>query len=220
MRSERIVVIPVAGEATRMGELSSDTPKCLLRTGNNRTLLEQIVKFWDAERTIVIMKDHIGAIAAEMDRVVKSMWGDAKHWVPVYSAEKTLSQSIKLCAPWIDHHFVVVMGDCLWDGEFEEGWVGVRGLAVAERGCCDWSRSYAVDVNRVGGVVGVIEKPLLGLGAWWFHGDDIEIFGAREGMEGVVRKVSEAASVKFTSVTFAGHYLNVTYPEDLKRWES
>lgn len=77
----------------------------------------------------------------------------------------------------------------------------------------DWGRSYAVDIGLPGAV---IEKPRLGLGAYFFRWSILPHLEKEKSITGVLDKAIQERSV--VNIPFTGKYLNVTYPEDLERW--
>jgi choline kinase len=199
-------IIPVAGEGTRMGGLTESVPKCLLKTANGKTLLKQVVEFWAADRYVVILNNFVSAISAEMD-------GLDVDWSPIESSEPTLAGSLWLTESVVETPFVIALGDCLFNGEFEQDCL--RGVGV-KAGTGEFHRSYAVGTNHDGDMTSLIEKPLLGLGCYWFDHSDLIYFRDGGGMEHGLQRAMAKNSFKVNR--FTGDYINVTYPEDLENW--
>jgi len=200
-------IIPVAGQGTRMGGLTESLPKCLLKTKNGKTLLEQVVDFWKSDVYVIVLNEFGSEIAAVMN-------GLGVNWIPVQTEEKTLGASLWRARSHVETPFVLALGDCLFDGEFET--TCLRGVGVKE-GSGEFFRSYAVGLDSEGNMGSLIEKPLLGLGCYWFDESDLEFFREGGGMEHALGR--GMAKHSFQVNRFTGDYLNVTYPEDLDTWK-
>lgn len=189
-----------------MGGLTETVPKCLLKTANGKSLLKQVVEFWAADRYVVILNSFVPEISVEMDAL-------GVPWTSVESSEQTLAGSLWLTNPIVDTPFVVALGDCLFDGEFEQDCL--RGVGV-KAGTGEFHRSYAVGTNGPGDLTYLIEKPLLGLGCYWFDDSDLIYFKDGGGMEHALQRAMTKNT--FKANRFTGDYINVTYPEDLENW--
>lgn len=200
-------IIPVAGQGTRMSGLTESLPKCLLKTKNGKTLLEQVVDFWKSDVYVIVLNEFGSEIAALMN-------GLGVNWIPVQTEEKTLGASLWRARSHVETPFVLALGDCLFDGEFET--TCLRGVGVKE-GSGEFFRSYAVGLDSEGNMGSLIEKPLLGLGCYWFDESDLEFFREGGGMEHALGR--GMAKHSFRVNRFTGDYLNVTYPEDLDAWK-
>ena len=205
MRSQTCI-IPVGGEGTRMGGLTETVPKCLLKTKNGRTLLEQVVEFWSADRYVVILNNFVSEITSTMEAL-------RVDWTAVKTTEKTLASSICLAQTVVNTPFVIALGDCLFNGTFEHE--VLRGVGVKE-GTGEFHRTYAVGHAGKDDVTSLIEKPLMGLGCYWFDSADFEFFSEGGGMEHALERGMAAHTFKVNR--FTGDYINVTYPEDLENW--
>ena len=142
------------------------------------------------------------------------MNGLGVNWIPVQTEEKTLGASLWRARSHVETPFVLALGDCLFDGEFET--TCLRGVGVKE-GSGEFFRSYAVGLDNEGNMGSLIEKPLLGLGCYWFDESDLEFFREGGGMEHALGR--GMAKHSFQVNRFTGDYLNVTYPEDLDAWK-
>jgi dTDP-glucose pyrophosphorylase len=127
----------------------------------------------------------------------------------------------------------MVLGDCICNGEFIFPKDMQQGIGVWEtQNIQDIKQSYAVEIKD-NFVSKVIEKPkkiinnLCGMGFYFF---DKRVFGyikltppspIRGEIEitDVIQKMIDAGE-KISPVLFKGKYLNITYPQDLKRAEA
>jgi hypothetical protein len=107
--------------------------------------------------------------------------------------------------------FVVSLGDCLLDGEFDGNFIPLLNGVGVMGGDSDFARSYAVG----DGVY--IEKPVMGMGVYFFTWFALPALNSEKSITDVLVKLS-ATGFTVEPFTFRGDYLNVTYPEDLDRW--
>lgn len=221
-------IVPVGGAHTRMG---GDMQKCLAKTANGRVVLEQVVAFWKEQgikRFLLVLNDDIGPISVLMDTLCMD---EDITWGPVWNAGGSLPEGISRCRTYVAQGPVLLaLGDCLFDGEF--GWKGTttprgeRGSPTSHRfssyytyfavqcGDPDFNGSYAVKLED-GSVSGIIEKPVMGLGAWWMGSELLECFKGSDLMT-CMEEVMKQRTAR--PVYFDGKYLNVTHPVDLERW--
>ena len=200
-------VVPAAGLGLRTRY--PDRLKCLLEA-DGKSLLEHTVRFWSehAEEFVIVVREGVSEIAALMDRLdVK--WGPAWQRSPE-GMSNAIMDGARVAQ---DGTIMVALADCLFDGRFDWPPEPFNGLAVKSAGQThdDWERSYAVSVKE-GEILGAIEKPILGLGAWFFKDkDNLEAMFAYS--TPWWRRV-----IGLRAVSFTGEYMNVTYGEDLNRW--
>ena len=208
-----LLIVPAAGRATRMGDLCKDKSKCLLEV-NGRPILRHILDYWsdyaDLIR-VVVMPDQVERVKgwAVYD------YDDVLAKPDLLNLPQAIAWTFERGGPQFDN-CVVVLGDCLVRGEF--AWDHLtypyNGIGVTD-GDTDFARSYAVQA-RGGMVGGVIEKPRLGMGVYFFHHDVMPILRDADTITGAVATITERVGMKL--VPFTGQYLNITYPIDLERW--
>lgn len=209
------LVIPCAGKGTRM---NSHVPKVLLKV-NGRSLLGHITYYWSGT-----VDDFIIVASRENLRAIKQNSGRA-----IFAVQEPLrgiADAILQAEPYVKDKFVVNLGDCLLQGEFEpddfELGIGVIKDAPYDGG-------YTVDVagNRV---TAAYEKSPrgkhLGMGVYFF---DKRVFDyIRKTPPSALRSEVEITDViqnmidageRIAPVWFKGKYINVTYPEDIRKAE-
>lgn len=215
-----------------MGDLCKDRSKCLLEV-NGKPILEHVLDFWGpmAEQVVVVCRPQ------DADEVRRLVWAhpmvyDVDEHMPVVAAEtvgpvdSVLRALEAVRAP---RRFVVALGDCLWDGEFEFDWVvesgkDWMGIGVQHDRMSAWGRSYAVyseaSVGAPGEIVRtVLEKPATGLGAYflsWLALPALERH-RRDSMTDVVAELIRQG-YWLRPIPFVGNYRNVTYQQDLEGW--
>lgn len=227
-----LAIIPAAGMGSRMGKLTEDgTPKCLLPV-NGVPMIVHVVRFWAdyAEKIVVVV------VPDKRDAFVLSLLSDAQvqDYLRMGGVLEAVIQHAPLGAPnavwqafdqigYCPKRFIVALGDCLFDGKFtrdprtevDRHWNRhwKCGVAVMDDSS-DMARSYAVDRN--GGPM--VEKPAMGLGAYFFTWYALSAFRGTVGasMTDVMERLRVTEGVELRR--FEGRYLNATTPEDLERW--
>jgi len=107
--------------------------------------------------------------------------------------------------------FIVALGDCLFDGEFGPMPEGpFTGVAVQHQPESEWGRSYAVGEHQ-----NLIEKPSLGLGAYFFTWSHLWALEQYQGITAAMGALEARTAVH--RIEFTGFYRNLTYPEDLQK---
>ena len=223
-----LCVIPAAGLGTRMGGLCKDTPKALLKV-NGKTLVRHVIDFWSprCEEVVVVLPQ--ATLAANPLPPFHLVQPTRVQCIP--QLQPTGPVDAILCAleqVRCPRRFVVALGDCLCEGEFDLSSLGDEdhGVAVHRDDASELGRSYSVGVyDDVSGaqvsreVCSVIEKPALGLGYYWFSWHALPALKKcrHSTMTAVVQELVESGQA-VRPVPFCGSYRNVTYPVDLDGW--
>lgn len=217
-------IIPCAGMGTRMG---LGKPKALLEV-KGIPVLWGVIKQWAGivDNFVIIVNPENEAQIREWLRKVAV---DAEF--AVQGEPKGLADAILQAEPYVEgKSFMVNLGDCLFRGNFDEKPFNL-GIGV-----CNSSNHYELrksyGVEAKGGLVTkVIEKPSALFG--WKCGMGIYFLDSR--VFGYIRKANvDPSGGDFTSIIqdmidagenispvwFAGRYINITYPEDLKKAEA
>lgn len=223
-------VIPAGGKATRMHpEGDFVLPKCLMHAGDDgdgtKPILQHIVEFW---REVGCNDFVVIASQADQKQVGEVMDFCDSPWRVVAPRKDTVPEALAACRPYVDasgrEKFVVVLGDCLFNGEFAWGPQSPVEASIGTMAAqgCDLARSYAVQYNNQFIVTKTIEKPHMGLGCYWFTSAVWEYLAESRGITEVIERMSQQAGGRsyrgVEAIPFEGDYLNVTYPEDLARW--
>lgn len=211
-----LCVIPAGGDGTRMG---CDGPKCLQEVGG-LPILTHVVHYWRKYCDSLVV-------------VTKHEWLEQFKALNFQSGQVEIigePEPMGICAAvlaGLEHcrcprQFVVALGDCLFDGvfDFEDLHFSRHGVGVMAADT-DTARSYTVALGYQASalcpsVMGVIEKPQLGLGAYFLNWTAVLALENAGGITDVVGKLAQTSVV--VPVPFVGRYLNVTYKEDLNRW--
>jgi len=202
-------------------------PKKCFREVAGKPLLVRVIEFWHkyAKHVVVVVDpadlDQAKAVTAPLAAYI------TKPRTSVVASEiatEGVNEAILVGLDVFGAHsqFVVGLGDCLFEGSFDlsllsHGYSGIGTMA----GDPDFNRSYAVEIDpdSIHGfpaVASVIEKPAMGVGAYFFNW---KVIPHLETMIGLTEAIYELAQTEcVVPVPFSGRYLNVTYPEDLERW--
>lgn len=210
-----LCIIPAAGKGTRMG--GTDIPKPLRKLRNGQPVASVVISFWArlASRVVVVI--------APEHREQWAYHDDSRNW-PAVPVQFTEQATPGVCGAIVDGlhaaggappRFVVGLGDCLFDGEFDfDGLSDFNGVGVMDISHSDVGRSYVVGQSvSYDFADAVIEKPMLGLGAYFFNWHALPALLDNVDITDVVSQLAQ-----FRQVPFTGRYVNVTFPEDLQRW--
>jgi len=209
------LVIPCAGKGTRM---HSDVPKVLLRV-NGRSLLSYITHYWSG-----VVDDLIIVASHENLQAIKHNSGKAIF--VVQEPLRGIADAILQAERFVGGKFVVNLGDCLLQGEFEPKNFDL-GIGVIKDAPYDGGYTVDVDGNKV---VGVYEKSprgrYLGMGIYFLDGRVFDYI--RKTPPSALRNEVEITDViqnmidhgeHIAPMWFNGKYINVTYPADIARAE-
>jgi len=220
------LVIPCAGRGTRLG---LDIPKALIPI-NGRTLLGHITHQWSD-----IVDGFVIVVSEENEQLLKQHSGNAEFIVQ--EPLRGIADAILQAEQCVKDRFVVELGDCFYSGVFREPGRFVQGVGVWKtKNLVEVNKSYLVDIK--GDLVErVTEKPSLhpadvdgylncGMGTYFL---DARVFNyIRETPPSVLRNEVEITDVvqnmidageRISPVWFEGRYINLTYPEDLRKAE-
>jgi len=217
-------VIPCAGKSTRMG---LGIPKVLLDI-NGRNLLSHITRKWST-----VVDGFIIIVSKENENLIRHNSGKAEF--VVQDPMKGIADAILRAETFVNEGFIVNLGDCLHKGEFEkrqfEQGIGVlKNNSLSIRS--EFRKSYSVEISKRL-VVKVVEKPsyypylFCGMGVYFFQP---KVFNyIRKTKPSPLRNEIEITDViqnmidageEISPIWFDGEYINITYPEDIKKAET
>jgi len=221
-------VVLCAGKGTRILPHSEDMPKVMIQL-DNKPILGYVIDYWKQ-----FIKNFIFVVGYKKEQVIE--------YVKNFSIDSSFIEQKKLkgIADAIYHvknlvsgNFIVVLGDCIFDGRFVFPNDMGQGVGVWETNNIeDIRRSYSVEIK--GDFLNkVVEKPkeifnnLCGMGFYFFNNkvfDYIKVTPPsklRNEIEitDVIQNMIDGGE-KIKPVFFKGHYINVTYPEDLRNWKN
>jgi len=219
-------VVLCAGRGQRLGAQANDLPK-VLSAVEDRPILGYVVDYWRR-----YTQDFVFVVHYKKEEVI-----DFVRRLPVTTAWveqpelRGIANALTYAAPLIENKFILVLGDCMCDGEFQFPDQMQQGIGIWETDELDAiRRSYSVEFDDQHKVYRVIEKPKVlpnrwcGLGFYFF---DRRIFdyirrtptSALRGeieITDVIQKMVDGGE-PIAAVPFRGNYLNVTFPEDILR---
>ena len=217
-------VIPCAGRGTRMG---LDKPKVLLEV-NGIPILWHVINQWagTVDGFVIIASPENEA------QIKECLQGVAEYEDVEFATQgdpKGLADAILQAEPYVKGKFVVNLGDCLVRGKFRTLCFDL-GIGV-QRNVIDgeYWKSYAVKTTAGGHVFEVIEKPKViegycGMGVYFLDNRIFDYIRKTEVMPGggdfteVLQNIVDAGE-EIKPAWFKGEYINITYPEDLKKAE-
>ena len=134
---------------------------------------------------------------------------------------------------YVPDRFIVALGDCLYKGKFQAHNQQLQCIGVYKtNNVTEIKLNYSIELNNDNNVCKVLEKPthivnnLCGMGIYLFHRrvfkyikktkpstlrNEIEITD-------VIQNMINAGEL-ITPAFFNGHYVNITYPEDIQKAE-
>ncbi|MFP3871311.1 MAG: sugar phosphate nucleotidyltransferase [Candidatus Aenigmatarchaeota archaeon] len=219
-------VVLCAGKGTRLRPHSERLPKVMLPL-KGRPLLAYVIEYWAQYTT-----EFIFVVGYKKEKVIDFVEGFERIEASFVEQKELngIADALTYTEDLIDDRFMVVLGDCLVDGEFDvppdlEQGIGVSRTDREEK----IKQNYSVEIEEES-IVGVVEKPtelvndLCGMGVYLFHKklfdyiektppsdrtDQVEITDVIQTM------VDHGEDIK--PLRFDGTYINVNTPKDLRR---
>ena len=222
-------VVLCAGQGRRLHPYTNDIPKGLHQV-NGRPILHYVVDYWRR-----YTQDFIFVVHYKKQDVIDFVRTLPINAVCVEQQElRGIANALTYARPSVEDRFILVLGDCMCDGTFLFPDNMQQGVAIWETEDLDAiRRSYSVEVGEKGLVSQVVEKPKTlpnkwcGLGYYFF---DQRVFdyiqqtppsklrGEVE-ITDVIQKMV-AGSESIAAIVYQGHYINITFPDDLHQAEA
>jgi dTDP-glucose pyrophosphorylase len=223
-------IVLSAGRGRRLNADSDDPPKVLHRV-KGRPILEHVVNYWKRYTQDFIFVVHYkkeDVIDLIQRLPVRSNWVEQKEL-------RGIADALTYAAPYVSERLILVLGDCLCDGQFLLPEEMRQGIAIWETEDADAiRRSYSVEINSETGLVErVVEKPKTlpnkwcGLGYYFF---DRRVFRyIQQTPPSALRSEIEITDViqnmivhgePVTPVLYQGNYMNITFREDVQKTET
>lgn len=220
-------VIICGGKGKRLLPITNNMPKSLVPI-KGKPILAYIVdyckKFSD-NFVFIFEKDNTG-----LEEFVKTLSINSK--CIIEEEPKGIANALLLTEKFVKNKFIVSLGDCIYNGNFIFPDDADQGFGVVETdNINDIRRSYSVEMTD-GKLNRVIEKPtvvtnnLCGMGFYLFNKNVFDYIrttkpsertGKVEITDVIQSMISSGEKIK--PLFFNGKYLNITYPEDLKKAE-
>jgi len=216
-------VILCAGKGTRLG--AENTPKPLYKI-KGKPILYYIIKFWKK-----FTNDFIFVVGYKKEMII-----DFVKKLPInaeYVEQKELkgiAHATHLTKYKVTERFIVVLGDCICSGNFIFPKKMENGFGMIKTNDINTIRnSFSVEVEN-GVAKKLIEKPsepktnLCGMGFYFFTKKVFEYISMtspskmRNEIEitDVMQKMIDSGEI-LKPVVLEGRYINITYPEDIKK---
>ncbi len=212
------IVIPCAGDGTRIA--GKRHPKCLLHIGKKPILLHiaDAWKRWCREFIVVVPRRH-AAIRSTLEKA------GVQFKLVVQERPDGAANAVLLAEKHIHEEFMVVLGDCLFDGILFMRESPYPGVAVwKDAGRNEISSNYGVRIKK-GRIVFVEEKPkktiryFCGMGVYFFGRnvfDVIRNMSATNGKKDITPLLEEYLHI-FSGLKpayFKGQYFNINTRRD------
>ena len=221
-------VIICGGRGTRLDPHTTDKAKSMIEI-KGKPIIDYVIDYWKqfASDFVFILgyraldiKEHVSNMSINCEFVIEQ------------GAPNGIAKALLLAEQFASKNFIVVLGDCLCSGKFSFPVDFVHGVGVWEtENDEDIKRSYSVECSD-NKIEKVIEKPqllvnrLCGLGFYFFNGAVFEYINktpqslrtSNIELTDVIQKMIDEGEL-ISPIKLEGKYLNVTYPEDLKRAE-
>jgi len=225
------VVVPAAGEGTRMGELAADRPKALVDVAGKPLLarvFDAVVPL-DVTELVVVVADPDGPIA---DRFGPSYDGTPVRYVH-QREPRGLGHAVLTAEPHVEGDFLVVNGDNAIDADLRPVWehhlaASPAATVPVEPVPPDVARGTGVAVVEDGRVRAVVEKPdelpaeLALTGVFAFTPSVFDALRRASPSERGELELSDAIDLlartgrRVDAVEFPGWRLNVNTPADVE----
>lgn len=224
-RPDTKCVILAAGKGQRFLGPAPDKPKVMIDV-QGKPLLGHIIDYWRqfTREFIFVVKYKKEVVTDYVRRLPISAT------IVEQTELKGIAHAVSYAEPHIPDRFALVLGDCICQGRFTFPPDMAQGIGVWQTAADeDIRRSYSVEIKE-GLVSRVVEKPQTlvnrncGMGFYFF---DRSVFDSiRRTPPSALRDEIEITDTiqtmidggqKISPLHFQGFYLNLTYPEDLKR---
>lgn len=224
-KNKKCVVI-CGGPGTRLNPITMDMPKSLIPV-KGKPILYYIVDFWRA-----YTNDFVFILNYKKEDIMKFVrtLPIRAEFIEETGEPKGIASALTYAKKMAGEDFILVLGDCICKGEFVFPADMRQGVGVWQTdNPDDIKQSYSVEIKD-NKIIRVVEKPsvlsnnLCGLGFYFFNQ---KIFDAicRTRPSLIKKRVELTDSIQtmiengeeIYPVFLKGEYLNLTYPEDIKK---
>ena len=218
-------IVLCAGSGKRITPHSKETSKVMIEI-ENKPILGYIIDYWNK-----YTNDFIFVVGYKKEQVIKYVTKLSINAEFVEQKElKGIADAVSYVKDLVSDNFIVVLGDCICDGEFifpEDMKLGV-GVWETNR-LEDIKRNYSIQIkNDI--IYRVEEKPkdvtnnLCGMGFYFFNKKVFHYIKKTKASKlrneieitDVIQNMIEGGE-EIKPVFFNGNYTNVTFPEDIKK---
>ena len=219
------VVILCAGRGRRLLELGEDLPKAMVKI-NNQPVIKYIIDYWKsfAKKFIFVLGYKKEQIISFVNRIDL----DCPFDFVLQDKPLGIAHAISCVEKYIDNNFIVVLGDCICQGDFIFPDSFEQGIGVWQTQDTNHiKQSYSVEIeNNL--VCKVVEKPkevknnLCGMGYYFFQKKVFNYIrqtppsNLRNEIEitDVIQKMIDHGQ-RISPLYFKGTYINITSPPDI-----
>lgn len=219
-------VILCAGEGSRISSATHGLPKSLI-SYTDKPVLDSIINYWSE-----FSQEIVFVVGYRKDMIIDFVSGkNIKAEFIEQDKPKGIADAVYRVKDAVGDNFIVVLGDCVCSGvfqfppEFDQG----VGICVTDR-AEDIKKSYSVELDNHNFIKKVVEKPreitnkLCGMGYYFFNSRVFEFIlktppSALRGeieITDVIQNMIDSG-LKISPIYFKGEYININYPQDLKR---
>ena len=216
-------IILAAGRGTRMGELTKETPKLMLKI-KNKPILEYKLNALPKEiKEVVFVIGYLGD-------VIKNCFGDFYNGRKIYYVvQEKLEGSgaaVHLAKDILKDRFLVMMGDDLYHKDDLKKIINYD-LAVLAHKVDDPTRFGIIELDTNGNLLNIIEKPkksenkLANIGVYVLNNKffDYDIAYTDSGETNLPLTIAKMSAYHIIKVEKASYWFAIGYPDDLEKAE-
>lgn len=216
-------IILAAGRGTRMGELTKETPKPMLKI-NNKPILEYKLNALPEEITEVIF------VIGYLGNAIKNHFGDFYNGRKIkYVVQENLEGSgaaVHLAKDILKDRFLAMMGDDLYHKDDLKKIINYD-LAVLAHKVDDPTRFGIIETDANGNLVNIIEQPkesenkLANIGVYMLNDKffDYDMCYADNGETNLPLTIAKMSDNHIIKIEKASHWFAIGYPDDLEKAE-
>ena len=220
-------VVLCARKGHRILPYTQEIPKIMIKI-RDKPILGYVIDYWKK-----YTNDFIFMVGYKKDHVI-----DYVNKLPINSEFveqkqlKGIADAVSYVKNLVSHKFIVVLGDCIYSGEFRFPRKMIHGVGVHKTNDHEYIKmNYSVEItNDV--ISHVVEKPkeiindLCGMGVYFFDKKVFEYIERTapsklrnevEITDVIQNMINGGETIK--PVLFSGYSLNITFPEDIKKAE-